>query len=94
MSTPAIPAPIITRTLSTDGEEIRRFADSSLQSSIDKALSDLPPDRRGAVVAYADLESARLAVVARLGSNWSVVGVLSKSYSGPLAAQAAVRFTW
>ena len=73
---------------------IRRFADSGIQSAIDKALLTLPPLQHGAVVAYANQDKVSLAAVAKLGTKWSVVGVLEKSHNGPLEAEAVVRFSW
>jgi hypothetical protein len=77
-----------------EGAVIRRFTDSAIQSSIDRALSTLPAGQGGAVIAYADTKGARLATFAKLGGGWSLVGVLEKPYRGPLLAEAAVRFTW
>lgn len=76
------------------GELIQKFADSGVQSAIDKALANLEPDKHGAVVAYATGEGVSLAVVGRVGPHWSVVGVLDKPWTGKLAGQAMVRFTW
>lgn len=73
---------------------IRRFADQGLQASIDRALADLGPEHHGAVVAYANGDSAKLAAVARVGEHWSVVGVLEKPYKGKLEGEAVVRFAW
>lgn len=84
----------IAKTLTGDGNVIRRFTDSNIQGAIDQALKMVPPGKNGAVVAYADLEGARLAVCAKLGPNWSVVGVLEKPWQGKLEASAAVRFTF
>lgn len=73
---------------------IRRFTDSNIQAAIDKALSTLEPTQKGAVIAYATQEQVQLAALAKLGSHWSVVGVLNKPYAGKLEAEAVVRFSW
>ena len=73
---------------------IRRFSDAGIQSAVDQALASLGHKAKGAVIAYADTEGARLAVVGKLGNQWSVVGVLEKPWAGELDGQAAVRFAW
>jgi hypothetical protein len=72
---------------------IRRFSDSAIQERVNKALATLPPDKKLAVVAVANQNEARLAVMARLGTQFSVMGVLEKPYKGELRAEAAVVFT-
>ena len=59
------------------GTMIRSFLDTHLQETIDQALQTVPEGHKGAVVAYADTEGAKLAVMARLGPAWSVVGTLN-----------------
>lgn len=73
---------------------IQRFSDAKINAAIDKALLDVPEGKKGAVVAYADLSGAHLAVVGKIGEHWSVVGVLGKPFGGRLEAEAAVRFAW
>lgn len=94
---PERPFVTVEETLPTDAgfsTPIRRFADQHLQDSVDRALADLPKGKQGAVVAFANLEGAKLAVVARLGERWSVAGVLEQPWHGPLAAEAAAVFSW
>lgn len=91
--------PKLVTTSGWGGQDIRQFNDSGIQKSIDRALSDLPKGKKGAVVAYYDHKSRRVsgAVVARLGRNWSVVGSLRHRVGaslGELEGGAAVRFTW
>lgn len=74
--------------------EIRPFPLEDLQGSMDRILNQLPPDRTGAVIAYANLEAAGLAVMARLGDNWSYVASVDKPWHGALEAQTALRFSW
>ncbi len=73
---------------------LRRFADSNIAASVDAVLATLSPDKRGAVLAIADGDGARLAAVARLADGWSVVGVLERKWSGEIEGQAVVRFDW
>lgn len=73
---------------------IRRFSDSQIQADVMKALSTLPAGTNGAVIAVADGQKAQLAALARLGEHWSVVGVLSRDWSGKLEGQAAAVFSW
>lgn len=79
-----------------DGDRIRRFTNSKLQESIDRALAELKDGERGAVLAYGNGDGVNLAAVARLGDQWSVVGVLSHEWKGPkpLDGEVAIRFKW
>lgn len=91
--------PKLVKTEGWGGQEIRKFNDSGIQASIDRALSDLPKGKKGAVVAYYDHRSRTVsgAVVARVGRNWSVVGSLRHKVGTPLSeleGGAAVRFAW
>jgi len=76
------------------GDEIRRFSDDKIQEAVARALTTLPSDKKGAVVAYANLDGVKLAVVARPGEHWSIAGVLDKPYHKPLQAEAAVVYSW
>ena len=89
MSTPAPPKLLSV----TEAQGIRRFDDAKIQASIDRALSQLPADRKLAVVAHADLTGASLSLVTRLGSTWSVAAGCYKPYSGALKAEAEVRWS-
>jgi len=91
--------PKLVTTSGWGGTEIRQFNDSEIQKSIDRALSDLPKGRKGAVVVYYDHKTRAVsgAVVARLGRNWSVVGSLRHRIGAAiedLEGGAAVRFAW
>lgn len=60
------------------GDDIRAFNDSGMQSQIDRAVSALRPESKGAIIMVGTKEEQQLAVVARLpGKNFSVVGTLS-----------------
>lgn len=85
------------------GRQLRSFNDSTIQAQIDRALADLGPDRKGAVIATVTSGSVdapgsiNLAVVAKpFGSeNWSVVGMLGKELSSDSwDAAASIRYTW
>lgn len=76
------------------GGAIRRFSDAKIGAAVDAALATIPKDKTGAVLAVADKDQVRLVAAARLGANWSVVGVLEKQWKGDLRAEAAVRFAW
>ena len=68
------------------------FDDKAIQRLIDQALENLPPGKTMAIVAHADLQGARLAVMGKIGGNWSFAGHLDKSWNGTLGAGAEVRF--
>lgn len=59
------------------GNEIRAFNDSAIQSQIDRAVAALSPGAKGAVIAVGTKDEQQLAVVAKLGKSFSVVGTLS-----------------
>ena len=77
----------------TETNGIRRFDDANIQKAVDRALAELPSDRKFAVVAHADLTGASMSIVTRLGSDWSVAASCYKPYAGPLAAEAVVRWS-
>lgn len=74
--------------------EVRKFADANVQAAVDRALAAVPAGKSGAVVAYANLQGASLAVMARIGDHWSVVAAAYKPFGGALAAEAETRWTW
>jgi hypothetical protein len=59
------------------GNEIRKFNDSAIQSQIDRAVAALSPGAKGAVIAVGTKDEQQLAVVAKMGKGFSVVGTLS-----------------
>ena len=77
-----------------NGNEIRIFSNAALQAQIDKAVSSLPDNAAGAVVAHGDLNGASLSVVGKVGDNWTVVAAGYRSWQGELNAEAEVRYTW
>lgn len=85
--------PETTLALSESGP-IRRFTDAKIGEAVDKALAAIPADKKGAVLAVANKDGARLVAAARLTAGWSIVGVLEKPWSGELKAEVATRFVW
>ena len=81
-------------TTTIEERPIRSFADSNIQAAVNKALSSLPPDKTGAVIAFVDEKEASLATMAKLGEHWSVVMVGKRTWSGKLTGEAAVTFSW
>lgn len=86
--------PRVTKIAIPGGGEIRKFADANIQASIEKALGELKDGEQGAVVAYADKDLVKLAVVGKIGDHWSFVGNLSHTWDGTIEGDAAVRFAW
>lgn len=74
--------------------EVRVFSNETIQKAVNDALATIPEGKKGAVLAVADLEGARLVAAARLSSGWSIVGILDKPWNGKLNALAEVRFEW
>ena len=77
-----------------EGNEIRVFSNEKLQAQIDKAVASLPENAAGAVVLHGDLSGASLSVVGKVGDNWTVVAAGYRKWSGELAGEAEVRYTW
>lgn len=75
------------------GQEIRSFPVSALRESIDRAIATIPEGHHAAVIAYADLNGARMAAFAKLGGGWSFMGTLEKPWKGPLKAEAALAWS-
>ncbi len=74
---------------------IRRFADSQIQSSIDKALAQVSPGMKGASILHADDQGIALETVfGRTGAGWSAVAVVRKPWKGKFEGEAAIRFQW
>jgi len=67
------------------------FQFGSIKDQIDAAVAKIPEDQHGALIAIADLDDVKLAVVARLKGGWSFVGMLDKPYHGAL--EGSVAFT-
>ena len=76
--------------------EIRPFpiSDATILKSVNDAIAALPPGGRGALIAYADTDGARVGVVANLGHGWSFVGHVGGEYKGKLVADASLVFQW
>ena len=71
------------------------FSPSALQSAVRAAVTDIVPEgQNGALVAVATTQGIKVAVAARFGGGWEVVGVLEKPHDGPLTGAAQVIRTW
>lgn len=77
-----------------NGDEIRVFSDSALQSQIDKVLATLPDDAKGAVVTHADFSGASVSVVGKVGDHWTVVAAGYRKWTGEMNAAADIRYAW
>lgn len=79
--------------ISLADEDVRPFPFefASIQSQIDEAIASIPDGEHGAIIAIADRESAKLAVVAKLGAGWSFVGFLAKPYDRDLETYVSLR---
>jgi len=85
---------IVAKTTKT-GQEIRKFGDAQIQSSIDKVLKDLPAGKKGAAIFYVDGNEAKVGVYGRVGRNWSYVCTGSRQWStGVLTGEAALAYSW
>lgn len=73
---------------------IRRFTDANIQLQIDRALAELPADRKLAVVAHAsrfgDTTTGSLSIVTRLGEKWSIAAGCYKSTGKPFTGEGKV----
>lgn len=76
-----------------NGQEIRRFADSNIQESINKVLSRMEPGKRVALIVNADLKSIGGAFMIKLGENWSFMTIGHKAYHGEFGLEAILKFS-
>ena len=75
-------------------QTIRRFMDSGVQSAVDRAVANLAKEgKTAAVLAVATQDKGGLAIMARIGNDWSVVAVAEKEWKGGLKLQAAVKWS-
>lgn len=74
--------------------EIRQFSDPVLQEQINSATNSIPAGHTGAVIAHADLVGTSLTVVGKVGDHWTVVAAGYKDWSGPMNAEAEVKYSW
>lgn len=74
-----MPTPLAAAAVDTTGA-IRRFTDSGILASVNKALEALPPEKHIAVIAEANMKAAQGMVVYKINGEWSVVGALRKTY--------------
>jgi hypothetical protein len=77
----------------TETGGLRRFADAEVQAAVDRALAQIPPDKRGAVLEVgADLDGVQAVAAVRLDGGWSLMGVLERRFSGEWYGFARVRW--
>jgi hypothetical protein len=77
----------------SESNGIRTFDDANIQRAVDRALAELPADRKFAIVAHADLTGASLSALVKLGSDWSVAVGCYKPYAGAFKAEADIRWS-
>lgn len=71
------------------------FSPSALQSAVRAAVTDIVPEgKNGALVAVATTQGIKVAVAARVGNGWEVMGVLEKPHDGPLEGAAQIVRAW
>lgn len=67
-ASPPVPPPgrdYIVAGTSTDGSEIRRFSNSSIQAAIDKVLATAPPGAQAGVILYANGDEVKAGIFGR-----------------------------
>lgn len=83
--------------------EIRPFFDKEIERTMKRALTNLEPGKRGALVFYADREGINGAIYSRKpgkffgllpAGEWSFVGTMARTWSGELRGGAAVGYSW
>ena len=73
---------------------IRRFSESGLQGAVDRAVASLEAAGQNvAVLGVANRDRAGVAIVARIGSAWSLVAVGEREWLGGYKLEAAVRWS-
>lgn len=69
---------------------------SAIKLEVDRALADIPKDKNGAMVAVATPAGVNLAIAAKTGNGWEVVGWIGKSWAAgsKIDYGAQVKKTW
>jgi hypothetical protein len=65
-----------------------------VQGSIAKAIQQLPPGKRTALVGVATTEGANAAIVAKIDEHWVVQAWIGKTWGDPLNTGAQVMASW
>ena len=78
------PMPIV------DDGPLKKFADSSIQKSMETILARLPEGHTAAFIGVATQDGAKAMAVVKLKHGWSVMGALEKEWSGDLKGEVAV----
>lgn len=73
--------------------EIKKFADSHLQESIDAALAGVNPGHGNAIVDV-DTEGAKAVILQRIDDSWSIIAIGQVHWHGKPDFEVAVRKTW
>jgi hypothetical protein len=63
-------------------------------AAINRAVADLSPGSKGALVSVVNAHGANAAIVAKLGKEWVVQAFIGKAWSGPIEYGAAVKKEW
>ena len=77
-----------------DPTQVRRFSNAQIEAAVSDMVAHIPTDHTVALMAVADNQSARVAVLIRPNEHWSFAGYLERPWSGELAygAQTIVSF--
>lgn len=67
---------------------------ASIQQAVADVLVAVPDGKRGALVGVVTEDGVKVAVAARLGDVWTVVGMLDKPHDGPVTGSAQVTAAW
>lgn len=71
------------------------FSHAALQKAVERVVAEsVPEGKHGALVATMTAEGARVAVAAKIGEHWQVVGVLEKKHDGPITGAGSIVATW
>ena len=67
----------------------------TIKRKVDEALADIPPGKRGALVAVATEAGVNIAIAHRdPASGWQVAAWVGRNWSGAVSAGAEVKKTW
>jgi len=67
-----------------DPGQVRRFSNAQIDAAVQDIVSKIPDDHTVALMAVADRQSARVAVLIRPNDNWSFAGYLERDWAGEL----------
>jgi hypothetical protein len=89
------PARLITVAKRSGAPDVQMFDADAVNKAIDKQMSQLPPGKTVAAIAYVDRDGANVAIVGRISklpgdASWTVLG--TRRWSGDWQASAAFRW--